>query len=216
MKSTLKWLALALLPIAFFVVNAANQKITTKTVLDTPTAVATFAGGCFWCTESGFEHIPGVFDAISGYTGGKELNPTYKQVSRGVTGHIESVKVIYDPAVITYQQLLDAFWRMVNPTDSDGQFVDRGEQYTTAIFYHDEAQKRAAEQSKAALMASGRYSKEIITPIRPAGDFYNAEEYHQNYYKKNPVHYKFYRYNSGRDQYLEKTWGDELHLDFAK
>ena len=153
---------------------------------------------------------------ISGYTGGHVENPSYKQVSAGRTGHLEGIKVYYDPSVISYEDLLGAFWRMVNPTDAGGQFVDRGEQYSTAIFYHDELQKMAAEASIKALSESGRYDKPIITPVRPAVKFYRAEEYHQNYYKKNPIRYKFYRYNSGRDQYLEKTWGEELNADLMQ
>ena len=153
--------------------------------------------------------------AVSGYTGGSHTAPTYNLVASGRTRHIESVKVTYDPAVISYEGLLAAFWRMVDPTDAGGQFVDRGYQYSTAIFYHDEKQKAAAEASVQALDHSGRFEREIVTPIRPATDFYVAEDYHQDYYKKNPVRYKLYRFNSGRDQYLEKVWGDDLALDFA-
>lgn len=177
--------------------------------------VATFAGGCFWCTESDFEKVPGVSEAVSGYTGGFTENPTYKQVSGGSTGHLESVQVHYDPEKISYEMLLEAFWRQVNPTDPSGQFVDRGKQYSTAIFYHNEQQKAAAEASRERLMRSGRYSDPIATPIIPAEKFYQAEEYHQDYHKKNPIRYKFYRYNSGRDQYLEKTWGEDLHMDYG-
>jgi peptide methionine sulfoxide reductase msrA/msrB len=173
-------------------------------------SVATFAGGCFWCTESDFEKLDGVVEVISGYAGGKKKNPTYQQVSSGSTKHLESVEVHYDPHKISYEKLLDAFWKMVNPTDSGGQFVDRGYQYSTAIFYHTEEQKRLAEASKSSLSKSGRYDKEVITPIRKASPFYAAEEYHQDYYKHNPVRYKFYRWNSGRDQYLAKVWGDEI------
>jgi peptide methionine sulfoxide reductase msrA/msrB len=174
--------------------------------------VATFAGGCFWCVEADFDKVPGVEKTISGYTGGDVKNPSYKQVSRGGTGHLESVEVHYDPERISYERLLDAFWRMINPTDAGGQFVDRGHQYSTAIFYHNEAQRRAAEQSKAALAASGRYDKPIVTPILPAETFYPAEDYHQDYHQKSSLRYKFYRYRSGRDQYLEKTWGEDLHM----
>lgn len=173
-------------------------------------SVATFAGGCFWCTESDFEKLDGVVEVISGYTGGKLRNPTYQQVSSGSTKHLESVEVHYDPNKISYEKLLDAFWKMVNPTDSGGQFVDRGYQYSTAIFYHTEEQRKLAEASKSHLNKSGRYDKEVITPIRKAGPFYAAEDYHQDYYKRNPVRYNFYRWNSGRDQYLAKVWGDEI------
>jgi peptide methionine sulfoxide reductase msrA/msrB len=168
---------------------------------------ATFAGGCFWCVESDFEKVDGVVEAVSGYTGGQESNPTYKEVSAGGTGHAEAVQVRYDPAKITYKQLLDVFWRHVDPTDAGGQFVDRGSQYRPAIFYHDEEQKRIAEESKAELGKSGRFLKPIVTEIVPLGEFYSAEEYHQDYYDKNPLRYKFYRRGSGRDQFLNRTWG---------
>lgn len=167
---------------------------------------AVFAGGCFWCTESDFEKVPGVVEAISGYTGGHVANPSYKQVSGGGTGHVESVQVVYDPGQVSYGQLLDVFWRHVNPTDPGGQFVDRGSQYRSVIFYADETQRRLAEASKAELAASGQFEKPIVTEILPLGAFYKAEEYHQNYYQRNPFRYKWYRSGSGRDQFLEKTW----------
>jgi peptide methionine sulfoxide reductase msrA/msrB len=170
---------------------------------------ATFAGGCFWCVESDFEKVDGVVEAISGYTGGQMKNPTYKQVSAGGTGHAEAVQVRYDPDKITYKELLDVFWRHVDPTDAGGQFVDRGSQYRSAIFYHDEEQKRIAEESKAALDKSGRFSKPIVTEIVPFSEFYTAEDYHQDYYEKNPLRYKLYRFGSGRDQFIDKTWGAE-------
>jgi peptide methionine sulfoxide reductase msrA/msrB len=168
---------------------------------------AVFAGGCFWCTESDFEKVPGVIDAVSGYTGGHVANPSYEEVSAGGTGHVESVKVIYDPAKVTYEQLLGFFWRHVDPTDAGGQFVDRGNQYRSVIFYADDEQHQLAEKSKQELAASGRFTKPIVTEILPLGPFYPAEEYHQNYYKKNPIRYHWYRYRSGRDQFLEKIWG---------
>ncbi len=173
---------------------------------------ATFAGGCFWCMEPPFEKLDGVNDVISGYTGGHKNNPTYGEVSSGTTGHAEAVEFLYDPSVITYKELLNVFWRQVNPTDPDGQFVDRGSQYRTAIYYHTEEQKRLAEQSKAALGKSGRYKKPVVTEILPAERFYRAEDYHQDYYKNHSIKYKFYRYNSGRDRYLEKVWGDEKKM----
>ena len=173
---------------------------------------ATFAGGCFWCMEPPFEKLDGVKEVISGYTGGHKANPTYKEVSSGTTGHVEAVEVIFDPAKVSYEKLLDVFWRQVNPTDNGGQFVDRGTSYVTGIFYHTEEQKRLAEASKKRLGQTGRFDKPIVTPIRPAGPFYRAEEYHQDYYKKNPIRYKFYRYNSGRDQYLEKVWAKEVPM----
>ena len=170
---------------------------------------ATFAGGCFWCVEADFEKVEGVVEAISGYTGGQRANPTYKEVSAGGTGHTEAVQVIYDPAKVSYSQLLDVFWRHVDPTDPNGQFVDRGSQYRPGIFYHDEEQKRLALESKAAMDKSGRFSRPIATEITMLTTFYRAEAYHQDYYKKNGIRYKFYRSGSGRDTFLKKTWGDE-------
>ena len=172
---------------------------------------ATFAGGCFWCVESDFEKADGVIEAISGYTGGEEPNPTYKQVSAGGTGHTEAVQVRFDPDKITYKELLDVFWRHMDPTDAGGQFVDRGSQYRPAIFYHDDEQKRIAEQSKAELEKSDRFTKPIAIEIVPLTEFYTAEEYHQDYYSKNPLRYKMYRYGSGRDQFLSRTWSAEAN-----
>ena len=176
---------------------------------------AVFAGGCFWCTESDFEKRDGVIDAISGYTGGHVADPTYEQVSAGGTGHLESVKVVYDPAIVSYGQLLEYFWRHVNPTDPDGQFVDRGSQYRSAIFYGDDSQRRLAEESKERLAASGRFDKPIVTEILPLGSFYPAEEYHQDYYKKNPLRYRWYRSGSGRDSFLERAWAGAPPLDMT-
>jgi len=173
-------------------------------------SVATFAGGCFWCTEADFEKVPGVTKVLSGYTGGTRENPTYEEVSSGSTGHVEAVQVYYDPSKVTYEELLDAFWRHIDPTDAGGQFVDRGSQYRSVIFYHNQEQKQSAEKSKEALGRSGRFNKPIVTEIIPFTRFYVAEEYHQDYYKKNPLRYKFYRYNSGRDQFLKKVWGKEM------
>jgi peptide methionine sulfoxide reductase msrA/msrB len=173
---------------------------------------AIFAGGCFWCMESPFEKFDGVTEVISGYIGGDNENPTYEEVSSGKTGHLEAVKVIYDPKKISYETLLDIFWRQIDPTDPRGQFVDRGDHYTTAVFYLDEGQRKLAEKSKKKLDMSGRFSKPVITPIRKAGTFYPAEEYHQDYYRENPIRYKFYRYNSGRDQFLEDTWGEDREV----
>ncbi len=172
----------------------------------TQKAVATFAGGCFWCVEADFEKVKGVAEAISGYAGGEEVNPSYKQVSSGRTGHAEVVQVIYDPAQVSYSALLDVFWKHVDPTDGGGQFVDRGAQYRSAIFYHDETQKQLAEKSKEQLAASGVFHKPIVTEISPLTKFYRAEEYHQDYYKNHSIRYRFYRYGSGRDQFLEKAW----------
>jgi peptide methionine sulfoxide reductase msrA/msrB len=181
-----------------------------KDMQDKPqnTKEAYFAGGCFWCTEADFEKVGGVIEAISGYTGGHVANPTYKQVSKGGTGHVEAVKVVYDPAKVTYEELLQVFWMHVDPTDGDGQFVDRGSQYRSVIFYANEQEHRLAEASKERLAASGRFAKPIVTDILPLGPFYPAEAYHQNYYKRNPIRYRWYRHGSGRDQFLKKVWGD--------
>ncbi len=172
-------------------------------------AVATFAGGCFWCTESDFEKVPGVTKVISGYTGGKTEAPTYEQVSAGGSGHVESIQVYYDPQQVTYEQLLDIFWRHINPTDPGGQFVDRGSQYRSVIFYDGPEQQRLAEQSREAVNKSGKFTKPIVTEILPLGKFFEAEEYHQDYYRKNPIRYRYYRHGSGRDQFLQETWGKE-------
>jgi peptide methionine sulfoxide reductase msrA/msrB len=171
------------------------------------TETAVFAGGCFWCTESDFEKVDGVIDAVSGYTGGRVANPSYEQVSAGGTGHVEAVKVIYDPEKVSYARLLNVFWRHVDPTDRGGQFVDRGSQYRSVIFYSGEEQRQLAEASKKELEQSGRFAKPIVTEILPLGPFYEAEGYHQDYYKKNPIRYNFYRAGSGRDQFLDKVWG---------
>jgi len=169
-------------------------------------AAAVFGGGCFWCTESDFEKVDGVIEVISGYAGGRVANPTYRQVSAGGTGHIEVVKVIYDPTKITYEKLLDVFWRHVDPTDAGGQFVDRGSQYRSVIFYAGDQEQRQAEASRKSLAATGRFGKPIVTDILALDTFYPAEEYHQDYYKKNPIRYNWYRSGSGRDQFLEKAW----------
>jgi peptide methionine sulfoxide reductase msrA/msrB len=168
---------------------------------------ATFAGGCFWCMEPPFQKLDGVYNVVSGYSGGHKDNPTYREVSSGVTGHAEAVQLIYDPEKISYEKLLDVFWMQIDPTDGGGSFVDRGSQYRSAIFYHNDEQKRLAEMSKKKMDTSGRYEKPIVTEIVPYSIFFKAEEYHQDYSKKNPVRYKVYRYNSGRDQYLDNIWG---------
>lgn len=170
---------------------------------------AIFAGGCFWCIEAAFQLMPGVVDAVSGYTGGSTENPTYEQVSTGRTGHFEAVRVTYDPEQIRYEALLDHFWRSIDPTDAGGQFYDRGSQYYTAIFYLDEEQRELAEASKQALEASGVFDKPIVTPILPAQPFYLAEDYHQDYFETYLAQYKAYSKASGREDYLEETWGSE-------
>jgi peptide methionine sulfoxide reductase msrA/msrB len=172
---------------------------------NTNLSVATFAGGCFWCVESDFEKIPGVVKVISGYTGGTQANPTYGDYA--ASGHVEAVQIYFDPQQVSYKELLDHFWRMVDPTDAGGQFVDRGPNYRTAIFYSDDEQKRLAEESKAALARSGRFQKPIVTEIIEFTRFYPAEAYHQDFYETHPDRYKSYRTHSGRDQFLQKTWG---------
>jgi peptide methionine sulfoxide reductase msrA/msrB len=169
---------------------------------------ATFAGGCFWCIEADFEKVPGVVRVVSGYTGGKKENPTYKEVCSGETGHFEAVQVYYDPERIGYEELLEVFWRHIDPTDPGGQFYDRGPQYRTAVFYHDEDQKRHAEGSKKALDESGRFEKPIATLIEPVTVFYEAEDYHQDYYRTCSADYRRYREGSGRDRFIEQKWGD--------
>jgi peptide-methionine (S)-S-oxide reductase len=168
---------------------------------------ATFAGGCFWCMEHPFDQLDGVISVTSGYTGGTRKNPTYEEVSGGGTGHAESVQIVYDPAKIGYGKLLEVFWHNVDPTTPDRQFCDVGRQYRTAIFYHNEEQKRLAQESKRTLEKTKRFKDAIVTEITPASEFYPAEEYHQKYYMKNPVRYKFYRYNCGRDRRLKELWG---------
>ena len=168
---------------------------------------ATFAGGCFWCMEPPFDRLEGVISTTSGYTGGMEQNPTYKEVSAGRTGHTEAVQILYDPKKISYRKLLDVFWMQINPTTPDRQFVDVGSQYRPGIFYHDEEQRQLAEESKKEIASSGRFDGPIVVEITEAADFWPAEEYHQDYYMKNPKRYKFYRFGSGRDRYLEKIWG---------
>lgn len=169
-------------------------------------ATATFAGGCFWCMEHPFDELNGVISTTSGYTGGKTKNPTYEQVSAGGTGHAESVRVVYDPDKIGYKKLLDVFWHNIDPLAKNRQFCDEGSQYRSAIFYHDEEQRRLAEESKAALEKARGWR--IVTEIVPPGEFYPAEEYHQDYYKKNPIRYKLYRTGCGRDRRLRELWGE--------
>lgn len=173
-------------------------------------AVATFAGGCFWCVEAGLEAVPGVQEVVSGYTGGHVANPTYRQVSRGGTGHVEAVQVYYDPGIVTYELLLDAFWRQIDPTDNKGQFSDRGSEYRPVIFVETDAQRSAAEKSRQALDESGRYRKPVVIEILPSTTFYVAEAYHQDYYKRNPLRYRYYRSGSGRDRFLKKVWGSKI------
>jgi len=183
--------------------RAAENSINSGTQLE----VATFAGGCFWCMVPPFERLDGVVSVSAGYTGGHIENPTYEQVSAGGTGHAEAVQVLYDPRRIGYEKLLEVFWRNIDPTASDHQFCDHGDQYRSEIFYHTERQHHLAEHSESAIEKSKPFKEPIVTKITPATAFYKAEEYHQDFYKKNPIHYKFYRFTCGRDQRLEELWG---------
>jgi methionine-S-sulfoxide reductase len=178
--------------------------------------VATFAGGCFWCMEPPFAKLQGVVEVIVGYTGGAEPQPTYKEVSTGRTGHMEAVRVTFDPAIVGYAQLLDVFWRQIDPTQGDGQFADIGPQYRSAIFWHDEKQRRLAERSRELVAHSGIFDGPIATEILPAGEFWPAEPLHQNYWRKRPMRYKLYRSGSGRDRFLQSIWGGgHEHLDLG-
>ncbi|MDE0343780.1 MAG: peptide-methionine (S)-S-oxide reductase MsrA [Deltaproteobacteria bacterium] len=170
---------------------------------------AVFAGGCFWCVESDFDKIPGVVSTVSGYTGGKTADPTYRQVTAGGTGHYEAVEITYDPAKVGYEALLTAFWHSVDPTDDGGQFCDRGQSYETAVFVANEKEHRLAEASKAA--AQKQLDRPIVTPILPAGPFFAAEDYHQDYYKKNPVRYRYYRFSCGRNRRVRDVWGEHAY-----
>ncbi len=172
-------------------------------------ATATFGGGCFWCMEPAFDVVPGVVSTTSGYTGGTKDHPTYEEVSAGGTGHVEVVQVLYDPTRVGYARLLEIFWHNVDPLDPHGQFCDKGEQYRSAIFFHDEEQRRLAEESKRRLEESRRFQQPIATRLVPASDFYLAEAYHQDYYRKNPLRYRFYRRTCGRDARLEALWGED-------
>jgi peptide-methionine (S)-S-oxide reductase len=174
-------------------------------------ATATFAGGCFWCMEPPFDGLTGVRSTTSGYTGGTVPNPTYKEVSAGNTGHVEAVQIVYDPAQVSYAQLLDVFWRNIDPLSADGQFCDRGPTYRSAILYHGEEQRRLAEGSKRKWDESGRFNQPIVTTILPVSAFYPAEDYHQDYYRTHRLLYKFYRLRCGRDARLEALWGDAPH-----
>jgi peptide-methionine (S)-S-oxide reductase len=171
--------------------------------------LATFAGGCFWCMVKPFDEMPGIMKVVSGYTGGDKENPTYQEVCSELTGHLEAVQITFDPKLFPYTKLLELYWQQIDPTDSGGQFYDRGRSYQTAIFYHNEEQKRFAEQSKIELEQSGRFSKPIVTEILPAKEFYEAEDYHQHYYKKEPQHYNRYHIGSGRAAFIRAHWGEK-------
>lgn len=172
---------------------------------------ATFASGCFWCTQHDFDQVKGVISTVSGYTGGNKVNPTYEEVSAGGTGHVEAVQLLYDPHQVSYEELLDFYWHNIDPTQNDGQFCDKGSEYRPVIFYHNEKQKELAEKYKNRLIADNKIGP-ILVEILPAKTFYPAEEYHQSYYKKNPLRYKFYRYRCGRDKRLEEVWGTTKYL----
>lgn len=214
-KITLTILSLIVVALAIFILPKVYESQTEKSlgsklyeVHNTgEKEIAIFAGGCFWCMEPPFEKIDGVYEVVSGYTGGDTENPSYDEVSIGTTGHIEAVTVEYDPTMVTYEELLQVFWRQIDPTDDGGQFVDRGEQYTSAIFYQNQEEKLLAEESLKELEETGRFDEPIVTPIRPAETFYVAEEYHQDYYQKNSFRYEYYRSRSGRDEFLDKAWG---------
>lgn len=178
--------------------------------------IATFAGGCFWCMVEPFDERPGIISVVSGYTGGDVENPTYEEVSTNNTGHVEAVQITYDPNVMSYKQLVETFWQQIDPTDAGGQFNDRGESYQTAIFYHNDEQKQVAEQSKQELESSGKFSKPIVTPILPAKAFYEAEEEHQDYYKKQSFHYRLYKKGSGREDFINKHWKEKPNKEELK
>ena len=208
-ESTRRWRAIGIAFSVGLALTTAIAAAESTPAAPAQTATATFAGGCFWCMQPPFEQLPGVVSTTVGYTGGHTKNPTYEQVSSGETGHAESIQIVYDPRVITYEQLLDVFWHNVDPLTADAQFCDHGSQYRTAIFVHDDAQRHAAEASKKQLEQSGRFDRPIVTEIVAASEFYPAEEYHQKYHEKNPVRYKYYRWNCGRDQRLQALWGDQ-------
>ena len=201
--------ALVALAVAAFSTFSTSQAQTQTASGERDTAI--FAGGCFWCVESDFDRVPGVLQTTSGYTGGNVDNPTYKQVTRGGTGHREAVEIVFDPRKVSYEELVEIFWRSVDPTDGGGQFCDRGHSYSTAIYATDARQLEIANASKQRLIDSGKLSETIVTPIERAKPFYAAEAYHQDFYTKSPVRYKVYRYGCGRDARIKQLWGDEAH-----
>jgi methionine-S-sulfoxide reductase len=207
----IKFLILITFASSFFV-NGEDQKGEGKMEREV-LEKATFAGGCFWCIESAFDETEGVKEAVSGYTGGKTKNPTYPEVCSGKTGHYEAVQVTFDSNKITYKELVEIFWQQIDPTDPTGQFADKGSQYKTAIFYHNDEQKKIAEESKKKLEESGKFDKPIVTEIKEAKEFYPAEEYHQDYYKMCPIKYQNYKVGSGREPFLKKTWKKVINKD---
>ncbi len=196
----MKWTMLTIVAALSLLVHAAGAQQLEKAV---------FAGGCFWCVESDFDKVPGVVSTVSGYTGGKTKDPTYRQVTAGGTGHYEAVEITYDPAKVTYEMLLAAFWRSVDPTDGGGQFCDRGQSYETAVFVANEKERAVAEASKES--AQKLLDKSIVTPILAAAPFYEAEDYHQDYYKNNPLRYRYYRFSCGRDRTVKELWGEHAY-----
>ena len=206
MKMWLK-IVLVVAVVSFLFTAYAQKGEVKKTTSDQSLATATFAGGCFWCMEPPYDKLDGVVSTTSGYIGGRKKNPTYEEVSEGTTGHAEAVQVAYDPTKVSYEKLLEVFWQNIDPFTPNAQFCDHGSQYRSAIFYHDEEQKRAAEASKQKLEKSGRFTQPIVTEIVAASEFYPAEDYHQDYYLKNPVKYQYYRWGCGRDARLEALWG---------
>jgi peptide-methionine (S)-S-oxide reductase len=199
--------ALSFFTVVILLVGAWSVQSTTQAAADAILGKAYFAGGCFWCMEEAFEKVEGVLSVTSGYMGGTVANPNYEEVSAGRTGHAESIEVVYDPARVSYQKLLDAFWRNVDPITPNAQFCDHGSQYRSAVFFQTDEEKRVAEATKQAIEQSRRFKEPIVTQIVMASQFYPAEDYHQDFYKKNPVRYKFYKYNCGRAQRLEELWG---------
>ena len=197
---------LLVLTVALFLLGAWNVQSTSQAAADATLGKAYFAGGCFWCMEEAFEKLEGVLSVTSGYMGGTVANPSYEAVSAGRTGHAESVEVVYDPAKVSYQKLLDAFWHNVDPITPNAQFCDHGSQYRSAVFFQTDEEKRASDTSKQAIEQSKRFTEPIVTQIVPAAQFYPAEEYHQDFYKKNPLRYKLYKYNCGRARRLEELW----------
>ena len=208
-KSISRIILLAVIGISGLGLLQAQPSAPAAKVKPAVTAVATFAGGCFWCMEGPFDVLDGVISTTSGYTGGTKKDPTYQEVSAGRTGHTEAVQIVYDPAKVTYEKLLDVFWRNIDPTVTNRQFCDSGSQYRSGIFYHNDVQKKAADASKLALDKSKPFKGAIVTEITAATEFYAAEEYHQDYYLKNPVRYRYYRQGCGRDARLKELWGDK-------
>lgn len=215
MKRLLAVFAVLVIGVGYYVSQPAPKRraVDAQPVAKANLETAIFAGGCFWCMEPPFENLPGVIQAESGYTGGHVENPTYEQVCRTETGHVEAVRITFDSSRVSYNDLLEVLWRNIDPTDDGGQFVDRGSSYTSAIFVVNEQQRAIAEKSKSALEESGRFEKPIVTPIRDASEFYLAEDYHQDYYLKSKLKYKYYRYRSGRDQFIDNVWGEDRNYE---